>query len=50
LVGKITPTTPPKVRLEREQHETEQADKIVLEFKELAWIYDSTAGIWMIMA
>jgi hypothetical protein len=45
LVGKLTPTTPPEVRSEREQQETKQTDIIVLEVKEVADLYERTAQI-----
>jgi hypothetical protein len=46
LVGKLTPTTPPEVRSEREQQETEQIDSIALEVKEIAELYERTTQIW----
>jgi hypothetical protein len=42
LVEKITPTTPPEVKIEREQQETEQADILALEVKDIAKLYENT--------
>jgi hypothetical protein len=50
LVGKITPTTPPEVRSEREQQATEQAYLLALEVKEITELYERTTQIWTSLA
>jgi hypothetical protein len=47
LAGKLTPTTPPEVRSEREQQETKHTYIITLEVKEVAELYERTTWIWM---
>jgi hypothetical protein len=49
LVGKLTPTTPPKVRSKRQKKATEQINSIVLEVKEVSNIYEMTVKIWTIL-
>ena len=40
LVNKIAPTTPPEVRIEREQHATKKAYILALEVKEIEKLYE----------
>jgi hypothetical protein len=50
LVGKLTPTTPPEVKLEREQQEIEKADFLALEVKEITELYERIVQLWTSLA
>jgi hypothetical protein len=46
LTEKLTLSTPPEVREQREKEATTHVDSIVQEVKEVAELYDRTAHIW----
>jgi hypothetical protein len=46
---KLTPTTPPKVRDQREQEATVHIDSIVQEAKEVEELYEKTSQMWTSM-
>jgi hypothetical protein len=46
LTEKLTPTTPPEVRDQREQEATAHIDSIAQEAKAVEELYDKTAQMW----
>lgn len=50
LVEKMTSTTPPEVKSERDQHATEKSYLLALEVKEIIELYERTKQLWTSLA